>query len=164
MAGVASKMQGDAVGVGDFGGADFERLLGETRRALGALRSSDGGADQAADAAAEPVRGEGSAADGKITATVAAGGHLEELKVDPRLMRSGSEELCAQIVLAVNAAMDDLRAHTAQASPAAMDPAALAGMLENLQTESVRQMSQFTQGVAETVAKISAAAGGEGRG
>jgi DNA-binding protein YbaB len=153
------------VGVADFGGTDFERLLGETRRALGALRSGEPSADgAAADGAAEPVRGEGAAADGKITATVAAGGRLERLQVDPRLLRSGSEELCAQIVVAVNAAMDELRANTAEASPATMDPAALAGMLEELQTESVRQMSRFTQGVAETVAKISAAAGGDGRG
>jgi DNA-binding protein YbaB len=158
------------VGVGDFGGADFERLLGETRRALGALGAggrargddADGKADGKADA--DPVTGAGSAADGKITAKVAAGGHLEELTVDPRLLRSGAEELCAQIKTAVNAAMDDLRTHTAQASPATMDPAALAGMLEELQTESVRQMSQFTQGVAETVAKINAATRGERRG
>ena len=158
------------MGVGDFGGADFERLLGETRRALGALRSGDGdgggiGADATAGAATEPpLRGEGSAADGKITARVTAGGHLEELTVDPRLLRAGSEELCAQIVTAVNAAMDDLRAHTAQAGQAPMDPTALARMLEDLQTESVRQMSQFTQGVAETVAKINAATRGERRG
>jgi DNA-binding protein YbaB len=156
------------VGVGDFGGTDFERLLGETRRALGALgsgaRTRDGDAAGTADGAAERVTGEGSAADGKIIAKVAAGGHLEELTVDPRLLRSGSAELCAQIKIAVNAAMDDLRAHTAQARPATMDPAALAGMLEELQTESARQMSQFTQGVAETVAKINAATRGERRG
>lgn len=156
------------MGVGDFGGADFERLLGETRRALGALRSGADGAGDTASGAhaadAEPVRGSGSAADGKVTARVAAGGHLDELTVDPRLMRAGSEELCAQIVIAVNAAMDDLRTQTAKAAPATMDPAALAGMLEELQTESVRQMSQFTQGVAETVAKINAATRGERRG
>jgi DNA-binding protein YbaB len=155
------------VSVGDFGGTDFERLLGETRRALGALGSgarTRGDAPGAADADAEPVTGEGSAADGKITAKFAAGGHLEELTVDPRLLRSGSEELCAQIKSAVNAAMDDLRVHTAQAGPATMDPAALAGMIEELQTESVRQMSQFTQGVAETVARINAATRGERRG
>ena len=155
------------MGVGDFGGTDFERLLGETRRALGALGSgarTRGDTPGTTDADAEPVGGEGSAADGKITAKVAAGGHLDGLTVDPRLLRSGSEELCAQIKIAVNAAMDDLRAHAAQAAPATMDPAALAGMLEELQTESVRQMSQFTQGVAETVAKINAATRGERRG
>jgi hypothetical protein len=153
--------------VGDFDGTDFERLLGETRRALGALGSGGRAGGEAAgpsDADAERVTGEGSAAHGKITAKVAAGGHLEELIVDPRLLRSGSEELCAQIKIAVNAAMDDLRGHTAQAGPAPIDPAALAGMIEELQTESVRQMSQFTRGVAETVAKINAATRGERRG
>jgi DNA-binding protein YbaB len=155
------------VSVGEFGGTDFERLLDETRRALGALGSGGRPPGEAAglgEADAAPVTGAGSAADGKITAKVAAGGHLEELTVDPRLLRSGSEELCAQIKIAVNAAMDDLRAQTAQASPATMDLTALAGMIEGLQTESVRQMSQFTQGVAETVAKINAATRGERRG
>jgi hypothetical protein len=163
------------VGVTAFEGADFGRLLEDTRRTLGALRSGGlagqgGGADESPQAASgagaappEPPSGVGSAADGKITAKVAAGGHLEELVADPRLLRSGAEELCAQIMVAVNAAVDDLRARTAQASPATMDPAELAGLIEDLQTESLRQMSQFSQGVAETVARIRAAAGGEGR-
>jgi DNA-binding protein YbaB len=167
------------VSISDFGGADVERLLGETRRALGALRSANGTASPDGTAApdgphgglgpteaapAEPVRGAGSAADGKITAKVAAGGHLDELTVDPRLLRSGADELCAQIMVAVNAAVDDLRAQTAQAAPATMDPAELAGIIEDLQAESVRQMNQITQGVAETVSKINAAAAGGHRG
>jgi DNA-binding protein YbaB len=146
---------------GGLAGDGFERLIEDTRKALEAMRTG-GGAP--AKEPAEPVRGEGSAADGRVTARVVAGGRLEELTVDPRLMRSGSEELCAQIVVAVNAAMDDLRARTSEEDPAAMDPAALAGLLENLQAESARQMSRFTQGVAETVAKISAAAEGARRG
>lgn len=146
-----------------LGSGDFERLLGDTRRALGALRSGNGDASRTADSGAEPVTGNGSAADGKITAKVVAGGRLEELTVDPRLMRQGSEEMCAQIMVAVNAALDELRANTAQAAPAAMDPAALADMMADLQTESVQQMNRFTQGIAETVAKISQASGGSGR-
>ncbi|HEU5158265.1 MAG TPA: YbaB/EbfC family nucleoid-associated protein [Streptosporangiaceae bacterium] len=152
------------MGAGDFGGADFERLLGEARRALGALSSGEPAEPAAAGANAEPVTGEGSAADGKVTAKVVAGGHLEELTVDPRLLRSGSEELCAQIKIAVNAAIDDLRVHTTEAAPATMDPAALAGMLQELQSESIRQMARFSQGVAETVEKINAAAKGERHG
>jgi hypothetical protein len=157
------------VSVTDFDGAGFERLLADTRRALGALRAGGEQAEQGdrpAGAPAEPVRGEGSAADGKISAAVVAGGRLDELTVDPRLLRGGAEELCTQIKVAVNAAMDDLRARTAQAGSgaAAMDPAELAAMVTDLQTESVRQMSEFAQGIAATVAKISAAAGGDRRG
>ncbi len=148
----------------DLAGDGLERLLEDTRRALGAMRSGRSGPVPAEPA--EPVRGEGTAADGRVTARVVAGGHVEELRVDPRLMRAGSEEMCAQIMVAVNAAVDDLRSRTAEAAPAAMDPAVLAGMLENLQADSVRQMTRFSEGVAETVAKISAAAsegGGRGR-
>lgn len=146
------------------GGDDLGRLLEDTRRALGALRTP-GSSAGAAREPAEPVRGEGTAAEGKVSAKVVAGGHVEELHVDPRLMRLGSAELCAQIVIAVNAAMDDLRSKAAEAAPAVMDPAALAGVLENLQAESVRQMSRFGEGVAETVARInSAASGGAGHG
>src|SRR5262249_27566628 len=130
--------QGAIVGIAGVGGDDFEGLLGETRRALEGLRS--GGRTSSQDASAEPVHGAGTAAEGRATARAAAGGRLEELTVDPRLMRGGSEELCAQIVVAVNAAMDDLRTQTAQAAPEVMDPAALAGVLEELQVESARQM------------------------
>jgi hypothetical protein len=140
-----------------FGSAEFERLLGDTRRALETLRNGDGASGDSG----EPLRGKGTAVDGKIEAAVASGGHLETLTVDPRLMRLGSAELCERIVEAVNAAMDDLRAQTAQSAPVAADPVALAGMLEDLQAESARQMARFTQGVAEAVAKISVAAGGD---
>ncbi len=145
----------------DLGGDELGRLLEDTRRALGALRTGSGSGSEDA----KPVHGEGSAADGRVTAAVASGGHLESLTVDPRLLRSGSEEVCAQIMVAVNAAMDDLKTRTAEASPAVMDPAALAETLEGLQTESMRQMSRFTEGIAETVAKINgAASGGANRG
>jgi hypothetical protein len=102
------------------------------------------------------------AAEGRISASVVSGGRVEGLRVDPRLMRLGSEELCAQIVVAINAALDDLRAQTSRVDAGGMDPAALAGMLESLQADSARQMSLFTQGMAETVAKINAASGGGG--
>ena len=148
-------MQG-VVGITGFGGDDFEGLLGETRRALEGLRTGTG---SSADASAEPVHGEGTAADEKVTARVVAGGRLERLSVDPRMMRLGSEELCEQIMVAVNAAMDDLRTRTAQAGPAAVDPAALAGVLEGLQVEAAQQMKAFTAGIAETVAKISTSTG-----
>jgi DNA-binding protein YbaB len=142
-------------------GDGFERLIEDTRRALGALRTGEGAVR--AKEPAEPVRGEGSAADGKITARVVSGGHLEALSVDPRLMRSGSQELCAQIIVAVNAALDDLRTQASATAPTVMDPAALAGVLEDLQAESAQQLGRFTQGIAETVAKISAAAEGARR-
>lgn len=145
----------------DLGGDELGRLLEDTRRALGALRSGDSRGDSEL---AEPVRGEGSAADGKITASVVSGGRVEKLAVNPRLMRLGAEELCAQIVVAVNAAMDDLRSKAVEASPSVGDPAALAGMLENLQAESVQQMSRFSAGIAETVAKIAASSEGAARG
>lgn len=147
-----------------FGDEEFGRLLEDTRQALGGLRAGRPTAGSTASEPAEPVRGEGTAADGRVTAKVVAGGHLEELHVNPRLMRLGSEEVCAQIIVAVNAAMDDLREQTAQALPAVADTEALAATLEGLQAESVRQMSRFTQSVAETVAKINAASGGTGHG
>ncbi|WP_433190960.1 YbaB/EbfC family nucleoid-associated protein [Actinoallomurus sp. CA-150999] len=109
---------------------------------------------------AEPLRGRGRAADGKVAAVVVAGGRVEKLHVDPQLMRLGSEELCGLITKAVNAAMSNLRAKTAKAGAGTMDPGALASALEILQAESVRQMNRISQGVAETVAKIQEAADG----
>ena len=91
-------MQG-VVNITGFAGDDFEGLLGETRRALEGLRATNGGTGSSS---AEPVHGEGMAADGKVTARVVAGGRLEGLSVDPRMMRLGSEELCEQIMVAWN--------------------------------------------------------------
>jgi DNA-binding protein YbaB len=141
-----------------LGVGDIDRLLEDTRRALsqiGARQAGESDQDGMAD-----VRGSGTAADDQVRASVATGGRLETLTVDPRLMRIGSEALCEQIVVAVNAALDDLRTKVAASTPELPDKAALGQQLDEIRTESVRRMEMFTQGVADAVAQITQAAEG----
>lgn len=131
---------------------DVDRLLGDARRLLGEIRSAAPGAASNPDI--EELRGVGEAANGLIQATVATGGRLESLRADPRAMRLGSEALCEEIMVAVNAALDDLRAKAQAAGPVLPDQAVLDQRLEELQSESVRRMEMFTQGVAEAIDQI----------
>jgi DNA-binding protein YbaB len=136
---------------GDIGGESFDRLLAGTRQALESVRGSGGDDD---DEAAE-VRGEGEAADGLVRATVVPGGRLESVQVKPRLVRSGIDAVCEQIVVAVNAALDDLRAKAAeQRPPGAPDPAKLASQLRELQDESTRRMEVYGQALTDVLAQI----------
>lgn len=138
-----------------MGVGEFERLLEDTRRVLEQIRSGDGEVPDE-----EEVHGEGEAADGQVRAVVVTGGRLKSLSVDPRAMRMGSAALCEQIVVAVNAALDDLRGKAAgQPVTSAADPAALAERIRDLQNESVRQMDRFSQGIADVLDRISRSTG-----
>jgi hypothetical protein len=128
-----------------------DRMLAETRQALAAVRVGTGAAPEPAE---DPsLRGEGAAADGMIRAVVVPGGRLESVSVEPRLLRQGVEEICAQIVVAVNAALDDLATRTPKPD-AAVDLAALSTRLESLQDQSVRQMAMFGQAMNAVVAQL----------
>jgi DNA-binding protein YbaB len=134
--------------VSDLSGAGFDRLLEQTKQALESAKQP------AQQDNAEPLHGSGEAADGRVQVRVASPGRVEELTIDPRLLREGSEEVAAKVVEAVNQALDDLRAQAiAQLTPA-VDPAALAGKLEELQTESMRTMEQFATAISDAFAKL----------
>lgn len=150
----------------DPGVSGAERLLTDARRALDVMRAGGDAADRAADPAVDrvaEVRGEGSAADGQVQAVAVTGGRLESVRVDPRAMRMGSEALSEQVVLAVNAALDDLRGKVSeQPMPGAVDPAALAAQMRELQDESVRQMEKFGQAIGDALGRITRSTGREG--
>lgn len=82
--------------------AAIDALLSQTRRAFENLRRSQG-------EPSEQARGEGTALDERVRAVVVAPGRVEELTMDPRVLREGSEAVCEAIAEAVNAALDDLR-------------------------------------------------------
>lgn len=135
--------------------ASLERLLEDTKRIVDEFQ-----AGAPADPEAEPPRGEGAAADGRVRAVVGAGGRVESLTVDPRVMRGGTESVCEHIMTAVNEALDNLKATTAAATPAGVaDPAALSARLSELRTESLRQMDMITQGISETLDRIGRSTG-----
>jgi hypothetical protein len=140
----------------DFGVVGFDRLLEDTRRSLAQMRTPAQDAGQAM-----PATGTAAAADGQIEATVQSGGRLESLRMDPRALRMGSQALCEQIVLAVNAALDDLHTKAPGPTPPAVDvdTAGLADRIGELQGQAVRQMSMFAQGIADALARIERATG-----
>lgn len=133
------------------GQSDLDRLLSETRRLLDSVRSG-----QPSEASPEPVTGAGESANGRVRAVAARGGRLERVELDPRVMRMASEELAAHLVTAVNAALDQVAtAAAAQAGPvAAVDTAALAEQLRQVQEDGVRRMAAFTQGISEAMAQL----------
>ncbi|MGS2644630.1 YbaB/EbfC family nucleoid-associated protein [Streptosporangium sp. LJ11] len=125
---------------------DFDRFLDEARRGLDALGKEPPPKE-------EPRGGEGRAADGRVSATVSPQCRLTSLKVDPRIMRMGSRELCDLIMVAVNAALDDLRANI-EAGHEHVDVAALARALEGVQDASMRKMNALTHEIGDLARRI----------
>jgi hypothetical protein len=134
----------DDLGLGIEG---LDQLLAETGRALAAIRSGSAAGE------GEPMEGTGSARDDQVRAVVRAPGQLTALSLDPRLMRLPSEELADDIMVAVNAALTDLRTKAVGAALPA-DPDALREQLGALHGESIRQMSRFTSAISGAVAEI----------
>ncbi|GAA2615748.1 YbaB/EbfC family nucleoid-associated protein [Actinomadura fulvescens] len=149
----------------DFSGAELDRMLTDARKTLESMRKG-GEADRPAAAAGAagsgtagrggtPVEGAGQAADGRVRATVVAGGRLKSVDLDPRAMRLASAELGEQIVVAVNAALDDLRTKAAGAATGeSVDTDALGKQVEEIQNQGLRQMELITQALNDTIAKI----------
>ncbi|MFG2006600.1 YbaB/EbfC family nucleoid-associated protein [Spirillospora sp. NPDC048911] len=151
----------------DFSGAELDRMLTDARKTLESMRKGGGG-DKAAAApgaagSAAPARGDapqvegvGLAADGRVKATVSLGGRLKSVEMDPRAMRLASAALGEEIVVAVNAALDDLRTKAAAAAATGdtVDTAALGKQVEEIQNQSLRQMELITQALNDTISKI----------
>ncbi len=130
---------------------DFDRALSRARQVLRDQRSGLAGTAEGADA--EPVRGTGEAADGLIR-VVAERGRLSNVVLDPRVMRLPSETFAEELSRAVNAALAELESKaTAQASPV-VDPAALEATLADLQDQSIRMMTRYTQSINEVMARF----------
>jgi DNA-binding protein YbaB len=129
-------------------GNEFDDLFDRARQALDQVRN---GAQPDPDVPEpEPVTAE--AADGQVRAVMSPAGKLTELAVDPKLLREGIDEVCAQLVIAVNAAIDELRARSRPVG--AVDPEALAATLREVQTESARRMAAFGTVVDDVVNRL----------
>lgn len=124
-------------------GDEFDNLLSRARQAVADVSG-------AASASAEPVVGE--AADGMVRVTMLPAGELSEIKVDPKLLREGIDEVCQNIVVATNDAIRKMRA--ASRAPGSADPAALASTLRELQQDSLREMSSFSSALNDVVARL----------
>src|SRR6266542_2956353 len=118
---------------------DFDRALSRARQVLRDQRSG--------------LAGTGEAADGLIR-VVAERGRLSNVVLDPRVMRLPSETFAEELSRAVNAALAELESKaSAQASPV-VDPAALEATLADLQDQSIRMMTRYTQSINEVMARF----------
>jgi DNA-binding protein YbaB len=136
-------------GTGDLSATTIDQLLTDTRRALETMRSGQQVAEPA-----EPIIGEGEAADGKVNAVVALPGEVQSLTMDPRLLRAGSESVCEAVVEAVNAALSDLRAKATTDVGATVDLEQLSGDLEAVQSDSLQTMKTMFGTLQEVMDRI----------
>jgi DNA-binding protein YbaB len=106
-----------------------------------------------ADEEAEPIVGIGESADGLIRMVAVAGGRLEELYLDPRVMRMTTVALAEEILAAANGALADLQEKLAEGMTS-IDLDSLAEQLKDVQEQSTREMANFLQSLEDAQARI----------
>ncbi|MFI6393910.1 YbaB/EbfC family nucleoid-associated protein [Nonomuraea sp. NPDC050540] len=109
--------------------------------------------EQAEEAPADAVfQGDGVAADGQVRAVAGPDGRLHELRLNPRVMRMASEDLAREILSAVNAALDDLRANAPGLEAA--DPRRLAQTMGGTRDSVLGRLEEFADGVELVVRRL----------
>jgi DNA-binding protein YbaB len=94
-------------------------------------------------AAPGPFRGE--AADGLIAAEADATGRIRSLEIDPKALRQPLEDTCAQVMAAVNAALD--------ARPGRVDTGPLVEELKAVQEQSVQEMAKISRAFSDALSR-----------
>lgn len=132
--------------------SQFDELFTKMRAALQAVRSGNPSTVETEYTIPQPPV-VGRSQSGQIVVTL-AGNDVERVEIDPRALHAGIESLGASVAEAVNAALYQLRANSAEAA-AEVDTAALAKRLDELQTESLRSMTVMSGLLSEAVQRIS---------
>jgi hypothetical protein len=123
-------------------------MLAESIRSLSRL-------ENLRDSTEDTLQGSGQAADGQVSAVAGPDGRLRELNLNPRVMRMASKDLAQEILTAVNAALDDLRAGIPGLEPAAvMDSQKLSESLNSVHADVVRRLDEFASGIEFTVQQL----------
>jgi DNA-binding protein YbaB len=104
----------------------------------------------------EVQRVEVEAADGMVRASATLAGKVAVDILDPRAMRLSKEYLSEELTAGVNAALDAAREQAGM--PGAVDLAALTEKVEEIQQQSVQQLSSFMNTLAASHSKIVQAA------
>ncbi len=123
-----------------------------TRPAGGQKAEADSDSNGDSDSDSDEVSGRGDAANGMIHAVSAApDGRITALEISDQAMRMASHELAEQIVLAVNAALTELRAKLRErAGFSPVDPERLAALRE----ASTQQMTAYARSLRALVAGL----------
>lgn len=102
--------------------------------------------------------GRGEAADGKVRVEYATGVGMQNLELDPRAMRMGSQELAEAITAAVRQAMGDLQSQTAAITKARLgdmgDTEKLRSQVAAAQREFDSKMSDVNEQIALATARM----------
>lgn len=142
--------------------AGLEQLLASTREVLERMHgrgtaagrgdTADGQGGTNDDAATATARD----ATGRATATVGMPGRVRALELDPRLLRGGTEAVCAAVTEAVNAALADLQERALRDAGRAggVDLDELAEAVEQVQSQAMRNASELLSSLRVTVDRL----------
>jgi DNA-binding protein YbaB len=127
--------------------------LADVVAALGRVQAPSGDQDEP-----EPPIGTGEAADGRVRVRATLPGRIENLELEPSLLRLSGAELAREIESAVNAALADLQGR-AVATAGAADLGALTGQLKDIQFNAERQFAKLAASLVEAQEQITRRAG-----
>jgi DNA-binding protein YbaB len=131
----------------------LDGTLAEVVAALGRARAPSGGQDEQ-----EPPIATGEAADGRVRVRAVLPGRIENLELEPSMLRLSGEELAREIESAVNTALADLQSQAlAAAGPA--DLGALTDQLKDIQFNAQRQFAKLTTSLVEAQEQLTRRAG-----
>ena len=85
-------------------------------------------------------------------------GRIENLELEPSLLRLSGEELAREIESAVNTALADLQGQAVAAAGTA-DLGALTDQLKDIQFDAVRQFAKLTESLVEAQEQLTRRAG-----
>jgi DNA-binding protein YbaB len=124
----------------------------ELERQLTAARASlQQALDSKPQGEAAEVRTE--AAEGRIQVVLGAAGRFERIDFDPRALREGSDYLAAEVLAAVNAALD-ARAEALATDEPVPDLNAMNETIAQVQDQGLRQMREMTASAAELMKRL----------
>ncbi|TDB91922.1 hypothetical protein E1264_00175 [Actinomadura sp. KC216] len=128
--------------------AEIRDRVRELREQLAAGPASPGARPQ------ETSEGVAETADGRVRVQV-VGGRFKAVQLDPRVLRMPAEELGALLTETFNSALERASATaTAASDEVPVDFGVLAGQLEQVQSEGLRQMDRMMQGLQEGIRLI----------
>jgi hypothetical protein len=106
----------------------------------------------------ESPMGTGEAADGRVRVRAVLPGRIENLVLEPSVLRLRGEELAGEIEAAVNTALADLQGRTVAAAGAS-DLGVLTDQLKDIQFDAERQFARLTASLVEAQEQLTRRAG-----
>ena len=131
----------------------LDGTLADVVAALGRARASSGDQDEQ-----EPPIGTGEAADGRVRVRAVLPGRIENLELEPSVLRLRGAELAREIEAAVNTALADLQGR-AVAAAGASDLGGLTDQLKDIQFDAERQFARLTVSLVEAQEQLTRRAG-----